>query len=93
MKALGQTRDQIFALDGDWKSFSPRERALFTIARNLAASPVVLTDAQVAKALDLAGPRDVVQMLTYTTPSAVRDASAYPRCKVGYTPLRLSEAG
>ena len=46
--------NQIFALDGDWKGFTSREQALFTVARNLAASPVVLTDAQVAKALELA---------------------------------------
>ena len=54
-------------------AFTPREQALFTVAKNLAASPVVLTDAEVAKALDLAGPRDVVQMITYTTNRASFD--------------------
>jgi alkylhydroperoxidase family enzyme len=73
LEKLGQSVDQIYALDGKWDDFSPREQALFTIARNLAASPVVLTDAQVAQALELAGPRDVVQMITYTTSRASFD--------------------
>ncbi|MDB5341461.1 MAG: hypothetical protein JWN70_7080 [Planctomycetaceae bacterium] len=64
---LGQSDDQIFALDGTWKEFTPREQALFVVARQLGASPVVLTDAEVAKAVELAGPRDVVQAISYTT--------------------------
>lgn len=67
LRDLGQTDDQIYALDGDWKQFTPREQSLFVVARNLAASPVVLTDAEVARALELAGPRDVVQTVSYTT--------------------------
>jgi alkylhydroperoxidase family enzyme len=73
LKELGQTDDQIFALDGSWEEFSAKERALFTVARNLAASPVVLTDEQVAAAIKLAGPRDVVQMVSYTTGRASYD--------------------
>lgn len=73
MEKLGQTPDQVFALDGKWDSFTPREQALFTIAKNLAASPVVLTDDEVAKAVELAGPRDVVQMISYTTNRAQFD--------------------
>lgn len=73
LKKAGQSDDQIFALDGDWKSFTPREQALFTVARHLAASPVVLTDAEVAKAVELAGPRDVVQAISYTTQRASFD--------------------
>ena len=34
---------------------------------NLAATPVVLTDDDVALAVKLAGPRDVVQLVSYTT--------------------------
>ena len=64
---LGQSDDQIFALDGNWKEFTPREQALFVVARQLGASPVVLTDAEVAKAVELAGPQDVVQAISYTT--------------------------
>lgn len=64
---LGQSDDQVFALDGDWKEFTPREQSLFAVARQLGASPVVLTDAEVARAVELAGPRDVVQAISYIT--------------------------
>jgi alkylhydroperoxidase family enzyme len=70
---LGQTDDQVYALDGDWAGFAEAERALFTVARKLAASPVVLTDADVARAVKLAGPRDVVQLVSFTTTRAAFD--------------------
>ncbi len=70
---LEQTEDQIYKLDGDWKSFTEAERAMFTLAKKLAASPVVLTDDDVALAVKLAGPRDVVQLITYTTNRASFD--------------------
>ena len=73
LKDLGQTDDQIFALDGNWDDFSAKDRAMFTVARNLAASPVVLTDDQFAAALKLAGPRDMVQLVSYTTNRAAFD--------------------
>ena len=43
------------------------------MARKLAASPVVLTDDDVAEAVKLAGPRDVVQLISYTTTRASFD--------------------
>ena len=43
------------------------------MARKLAASPVVLTDDDVAQAVKLAGPRDVVQLISYTTTRASFD--------------------
>jgi hypothetical protein len=70
LREQGQSDDQIFALDGDWKAFAPREQALFTVAQKLGASPVVLTDSEVARAVELAGPRDVVQTVSYTTQRA-----------------------
>jgi alkylhydroperoxidase family enzyme len=73
LKELGQSDDQIFALDGSWDKFTPRERSLFTVAQKLAASPVVLTDEEVAAAVKHAGPRDVVQMISYTTNRASFD--------------------
>lgn len=73
LRKEGQSADQIFALDGDWKGFTPREQALFTIAKKLAASPVVLTDVEVAHAVEVAGPRDVVQTISYTTNRASFD--------------------
>jgi alkylhydroperoxidase family enzyme len=67
LKALGQSDEQIYRLDGDWSEFTPAERALFRVARQLAASPIVLTDDEVAQALKLAGPREVVQLISYVT--------------------------
>jgi len=67
LRKLGATDDQIYQLDGSWEKFSPAEQALFTLARKLAATPVVLTDADVEKAIKLVGPRDVVQLISYTT--------------------------
>jgi hypothetical protein len=67
LRQLGWSDDRIYQLDGDWKEFSAAERALFTLARNLAATPMVLTDRDVAEALKLTGPHEVVQLITYTT--------------------------
>lgn len=73
LKKLGWSDDQIYKLDGDWKEFSKSERALFTVARNLAASPIVLTDEEVTNAVKLASPRDVVQLISYVTNRASFD--------------------
>lgn len=73
LKALGQSDDQIFALDGSWEQFTPAERATFTVAKKLAATPVVLSDAEVTEAVKQIGPRDVVQLISYTTHRASFD--------------------
>jgi hypothetical protein len=39
----------------------------------LAASPIVLTDAEVAEALKRTGPREVVQLINYVTTRASFD--------------------
>jgi hypothetical protein len=70
---LGQTDDQVYNLDGDWSGFTPAERAQFTLAKKLAASPVVLTDNDVAEAVKLVGPRDVTQLISYVTTRASFD--------------------
>ncbi len=70
LQGLGQTEEQIFALDGDWSPFSARDRALFQLACQLATSPVVLSDEEVKRGVQLAGPRDVVQTISYTTSRA-----------------------
>ncbi len=70
LRELGQTEDQIFALDGDWAQFSAREKSLFQVAKQLANSPVVLSDQDVSSAVQSAGPRDVVQTISYTTSRA-----------------------
>lgn len=73
LKALGLSDEEIFKLDGDWSTFTPTERAMFTVAKKLSASPIVLTDNDVALAVKLAGPRDVVQLITYVTNRASFD--------------------
>ncbi len=71
LTALGQSDDQIYALDGDWSKFTPKEKAMFTVARQLAASPIVLTDAEAAEAVkQCGGNRDVVQLINYTNARA-----------------------
>jgi hypothetical protein len=67
LKELGCSDTEIYNLDGDWADFTPAERALFTVARQLAASPIVLTDDEVERTLKLTGPREVVQLISYTT--------------------------
>jgi alkylhydroperoxidase family enzyme len=64
---LGQTEAQITALDGERSELSPADRDLILVAKNLAASPVVLTDEQVAAAVATAGPRLVTQAISFTT--------------------------
>lgn len=73
LKEAGWTDEQIYQLDGDWAKFAPAERALFTLARKLAASPMVLTDEDVERAVKEAGPRAVVQLINYTTGRAFFD--------------------
>jgi len=64
---LGWSKSQIDTLDGDWSTFTAEERSLFNVARKLATTPVVLTDTDVAEAVKAAGPRNVVQVISYTT--------------------------
>lgn len=67
LNSLGWTDNQVFQLDGDWAAFTPAERAAFTLARNLAATPVVLTDDEVDDAVKQLGPRNTTQLISYTT--------------------------
>jgi hypothetical protein len=73
LRELGWSEDQVYQLDGSWERYTPAERALFTVARNLAAAPIVLTDEDVATALKLTSPREVVQLISYTTGRAFFD--------------------
>ncbi len=78
LQALGQSDKQIvdletFAIETPKNSMSDRDRALLLVAKNLAASPVVLTDSQVADAVRLAGPRDVVQTVHFTAMRSLFD--------------------
>jgi alkylhydroperoxidase family enzyme len=70
---LGWSDEQVYRLDGSWKEFTPADRALFTVARKLAASPIVLTDDDVVEALKQTSPRAVVQTINYTAGRAMFD--------------------
>ncbi len=73
MLALGVSENDVYKLDGSWDGFTPAERAMFTVARKLAASPVILTDADVDEALKQTRPRDVVQLINFVTTRAAFD--------------------
>jgi hypothetical protein len=73
LRELGWSDERIYQLDGDWAKFTPAERALFRVARKLAAAPIVLTDDDVEEAVKQAGPRAVVQLINYTTGRAFFD--------------------
>jgi alkylhydroperoxidase family enzyme len=65
--AMGQSADEIYALDGDWASFAKRDQVLFRLAKKLGTSPVTLNATDVKEAVDTAGPRDTVQVISFTT--------------------------
>lgn len=73
LRELGQADEQIFALDNDWQRFSPGAQAIFRVAKNLAASPVVLTDVEIEEAVQLVGPATVVQTVNYVSQRAAFD--------------------
>jgi hypothetical protein len=70
LKALGQTEDQIFALDGDWKDLSAVDQTLFRFAKNLAASPIASSDEDAAAALQHTSPSTVVQTVNHVASCA-----------------------
>ena len=70
LKSLGQTEDQIFALDGDWKELNAVDQALFQFAKNLAASPIASSDEDAAAALQQTSPGTVVQTVNHVASCA-----------------------
>lgn len=73
LRSLGQTDDQIFALDGDWQDFGEADRAIFTFAKHLAASPIAATDEDAAAALRQTSPKLVVQTINHVASCAYFD--------------------
>jgi hypothetical protein len=73
LRALGQTDTQIAALDAGGAGLAEKDQALMVVARNLAASPVVLTDVEFDRALRLNSPRDLVQTAHYVAMRALFD--------------------
>lgn len=70
LQAAGVKANERSALDGDLKKpgalADQREQLLLVVAKNLASSPITLTDAEVAAAVKVAGPRAVTQTINYT---------------------------
>lgn len=73
LEDLGQTADQIYALDGDLTSLNEEERAILIMARKLATSPITLADEDVARVVKLSGPRRATQLINYVTSRAYFD--------------------
>lgn len=73
LEELGQTSDQIYALDSDLSSLNEAERAILTMARKLATSPITLADEDVASVVKLSGPRRATQLINYVTSRAYFD--------------------
>lgn len=76
--ALGQTPEQILELDSfettkSVATLTARDRALLTVAKNLAASPVVLTDQEAQQAIDVASPIEFIQTVHYTAMRSLFD--------------------
>ncbi len=73
----GLTSEGLDALDSDLKIASAqldeRDRVLLLVAKNLCASPIVLTDKEVQDAVAVAGPRAVTQAINYTAYRAAFD--------------------
>ena len=73
LQELGQSEEQVYALDGDLKSLSEAERAILVMARKLATSPITLADEDVATVVKLSGPRRATQLINYVTSRAYFD--------------------
>jgi alkylhydroperoxidase family enzyme len=73
LQELGQSAEQVYALDGDLKSLSETERAILVMARKLATSPITLADEDVANVVKLSGPRRATQLINYVTSRAYFD--------------------
>ena len=73
LQELGQTADQVYALDGDQSLLSATERAILVMARKLATSPITLRDEEVADVVRLAGPRRTTQLINFVTSRAYFD--------------------
>ena len=80
--ALGQSENQIFALDGNWEALSESDRSLFTFAKHLGASPIAATDEDAAAALSQNNPAVVVQTINHVASCAyfnrVTEAAGLP---------------
>ena len=64
---------KVSELNVDNPSDTDRERALILLSKNLAASPIVLTDRQAEVAVKIAGPRAVTQAINYAAYRAAFD--------------------
>lgn len=89
LRRLGETDERIFALDGDWTGFSEDEQAMFRFARQLATTPIALTDEEFAELLRRRGPEVVVPLVNYVVGRVYFDRAT----EAAGLPLEPSAAG
>lgn len=73
LKALGQTDDQIFALDGDRAGFSPAERAVFALTQKLTVDPALIDDADIAAVRTHFSDKQTAELIWLVTEAAFFD--------------------
>src|SRR5262245_50882891 len=71
--ALGESPDAIYALDGDWKPFTPRAQTTFAFVRKLTVAPASITDEDVAGLRKLYNDSQVAEIVYRACSSAFFD--------------------
>ncbi len=73
LKALGQTDDAIFALDGDLAGWDAADREALTFARKLTVAPAMIEDADVARLRGPFSDHEVAELIYQITLAAFFD--------------------
>ncbi len=73
LKALGQTDDQIAALDGDRAGFAPADRAVLALAQKLTVDPARIDDADIAAVRAHFSDKQTAEILWLITEAAFFD--------------------
>jgi alkylhydroperoxidase family enzyme len=74
--ALGETEDAIYALDGDWKSFTAKEQLTFAFVRKMTVAPAAVTDADVDRLRKLYSDTQVAELVYRASLAAMLDRAA-----------------
>lgn len=69
--ALGQTEDQIYALDGDWKLFSVKDQKVFELVRKTTVSPSYVTDKDIGELRKLFTDTQVAELIFRASSAAM----------------------
>jgi alkylhydroperoxidase family enzyme len=73
LSALGQTEDQMFAVDRPDERFNAADRAAFAFTRKLTTDPALISDADVAGLRDHFSDREVAELIYRVTEAAFFD--------------------